>query len=252
MVIGLFDNFSMFHAYCIIQPDKDKKDEELSHLLKPLQIHAVDQFWLSDSQIGIGQIRELRQFLTKTPFASSSKVAIIDIDLCSLEAQHALLKSLEEPPPRNTLILTASNHSTVLPTVISRCVIKSSVSGALHQEFDPNLKDIKFWTEIFNNSMGNRLLKAEYLPTERNELILWINTAMNLFHHELHTSTEKLFPGFKTINCAQILKLLLETKSLLEKNISLKLTIDNLLLNMPLPFVIPSQTNTVSEILESS
>ncbi len=37
------------------------------------------------------------------------------------EAANRLLKTLEEPPPRTTIILTSSNPSAMLPTTVSRC-----------------------------------------------------------------------------------------------------------------------------------
>jgi len=39
------------------------------------------------------------------------------------EAANSLLKTLEEPPPDNLLILTADQASEVLPTIVSRCQI---------------------------------------------------------------------------------------------------------------------------------
>lgn len=41
------------------------------------------------------------------------------------EASNALLKTLEEPPPRSLIILTAPTPGAVLPTILSRCQILS-------------------------------------------------------------------------------------------------------------------------------
>lgn len=46
---------------------------------------------------------------------------IIDADRMGVEAQNALLKTLEEPPPETTLILCTANPSALLPTTRSRC-----------------------------------------------------------------------------------------------------------------------------------
>ena len=46
---------------------------------------------------------------------------IFDADRMNVEAQNALLKTLEEPPPETTMILTAANPSALLPTTRSRC-----------------------------------------------------------------------------------------------------------------------------------
>jgi len=72
--------------------------------------------------IGIEKVRELTSWLITKPFQSKSKVALIkDAHLLTLEAQNALLKTLEEPPGNSKIILTCSHKSRLLPTIVSRC-----------------------------------------------------------------------------------------------------------------------------------
>lgn len=68
--------------------------------------------------------REVRKFIASVPQPSSLgsgvRVVIIDLDGAASEAaQHALLKSLEEPPDHARFILTSSRPP--LPTIASRC-----------------------------------------------------------------------------------------------------------------------------------
>lgn len=57
------------------------------------------------------------------PFAGGRKFAIIDdADTLNEEGANALLKTLEEPPPRSTLVLIATNLQRQLPTIRSRCL----------------------------------------------------------------------------------------------------------------------------------
>lgn len=59
-----------------------------------------------------------------SPVSSAFKIGIIEnIDRFSPEALNALLKTLEEPPARAMLILTAQEISQVLPTILSRVQI---------------------------------------------------------------------------------------------------------------------------------
>jgi DNA polymerase-3 subunit delta' len=52
------------------------------------------------------------------------KVIVIDeADYLGVEAQNALLKTLEEPPPNSIIVLIATSREALLPTVISRCQI---------------------------------------------------------------------------------------------------------------------------------
>lgn len=55
------------------------------------------------------------------PYLSSRRVAIIDdADRLGVESANALLKTLEEPPPRSVLILIGTSLSKQLPTIRSR------------------------------------------------------------------------------------------------------------------------------------
>ena len=47
----------------------------------------------------------------------------MDFDLASVQAQNALLKTLEEPPEAVVLLLTARSTANLLPTIVSRCEV---------------------------------------------------------------------------------------------------------------------------------
>ena len=73
-------------------------------------------------QIRIEQVRELSAELALTSHGGGYKVGIITpADALNRFAANALLKTLEEPPPRTLLILVASEPSRLPPTVLSRC-----------------------------------------------------------------------------------------------------------------------------------
>lgn len=72
--------------------------------------------------ISIEQVRELQRQLALSPLAGGRRVALIhDVDRASLGAANALLKTLEEPPPRVVLVLTAIDPEDMPPTIVSRC-----------------------------------------------------------------------------------------------------------------------------------
>ena len=68
-------------------------------------------------------LRQMLDALSLTGGAvNRRKIALIfDADRMNDEAQNALLKTLEEPPPDTTLILSTSNPAALLPTTRSRC-----------------------------------------------------------------------------------------------------------------------------------
>ena len=70
----------------------------------------------------IDRIRALLAALAMKPFSARHRVVIIAEAQCmNPEAANALLKILEEPPSDTLLILTASQKSDLLPTIVSRC-----------------------------------------------------------------------------------------------------------------------------------
>ncbi|PWR19997.1 DNA polymerase III subunit delta' [Zavarzinia compransoris] len=73
-------------------------------------------------EIVIDQVRDLAGFFAMTPAEGGFRVAVIDaIDEMNRNAANALLKLLEEPPPRSVLILVAHAPGRLLPTIRSRC-----------------------------------------------------------------------------------------------------------------------------------
>lgn len=74
------------------------------------------------SEIVVAQIREMNVHAGYPPREGPRRIVLIDpADRMNGEAQNALLKTLEEPPPRTVLILTASRAHGLLATVRSRC-----------------------------------------------------------------------------------------------------------------------------------
>ncbi len=70
-----------------------------------------------------GTVRHLLGELSLLPAEGGARVAIIEqAHRLNEDAQNALLKMLEEPPPGVTIILCADDEECLLPTVRSRCV----------------------------------------------------------------------------------------------------------------------------------
>ena len=74
--------------------------------------------------IRIEQIRALAGELSYPPFEAAMRVVILeDIQTMRREAANSLLKTLEEPPADNLIILTADSSREILPTLLSRCQV---------------------------------------------------------------------------------------------------------------------------------
>ena len=72
--------------------------------------------------IPVDEARRLPEFFSKAPAISPWRVAIIDAaDDLNINAANAVLKTLEEPPPRGVLFLVCHAPGRLLATIRSRC-----------------------------------------------------------------------------------------------------------------------------------
>jgi DNA polymerase-3 subunit delta' len=70
----------------------------------------------------IEAIRQLQQDLNLSAYEARYKVAILErFDAATIGAANAFLKTLEEPPGKVVLLLTATDAEMLLPTIASRC-----------------------------------------------------------------------------------------------------------------------------------
>ena len=76
------------------------------------------------NSIGVNEIRRMRADLQIKPYSNARKIYIIpDAEKLTVQAQNALLKTLEEPPEYAVIILIADGLVSFLPTILSRCVV---------------------------------------------------------------------------------------------------------------------------------
>ena len=100
--------------------------------------------------------------LSLKPMAASRRVAIIDhVDHLNAESANTLLKTLEEPPPNSLIIMIATNASSLLPTIRSRCQIvrfsplsdESIVSLLLQRQLVDSVEDARAVALLSGGSM---------------------------------------------------------------------------------------------------
>jgi DNA polymerase-3 subunit delta' len=72
--------------------------------------------------IPVDDARKLSEFFSKSPASAPHRVAIVDAaDDLNVNAANALLKTLEEPPPKGVLLMVCHSPGRLLPTIRSRC-----------------------------------------------------------------------------------------------------------------------------------
>jgi DNA polymerase-3 subunit delta' len=111
---------------------KCRSCEKIEHMTHPdLAIVEAERI---GGTLKVDQVRELQRNLMLTPYEARYRVAILlRFEEAHPSAANALLKTLEEPPPKVILILTASSVEDLLPTVVSRCEVLRLRSLALNE-----------------------------------------------------------------------------------------------------------------------
>lgn len=98
------------------------------HSCKQAQSHnQPDIIYLTHEKpatISVDDIRrQVNNDIAIKPYASPYKIYIIDeAEKMNVQAQNALLKTIEEPPAYGIILLLTTNADTFLPTILSRCI----------------------------------------------------------------------------------------------------------------------------------
>lgn len=72
--------------------------------------------------IKVEEAREARRFLSLTAAEGGWRIVLVDeAETLATEGANAILKTLEEPPPRTVLLLVTAAPGRLLPTIRSRC-----------------------------------------------------------------------------------------------------------------------------------
>ena len=76
------------------------------------------------ASIGVDDIRkQINDTIQVRPYSSYYKIYIVDeAEKMTVQAQNALLKTIEEPPAYGIILLLTENSEAFLPTILSRCV----------------------------------------------------------------------------------------------------------------------------------
>lgn len=182
-----------------------------------------------NEQILIEQVREVKLFLANKSISSGWRVVLIEkAHSLTKQAANALLKVLEEPGERQTIILLAEKANTLPNTVISRCqilkflpttnginILKKEIKGEEYQKW------INFFTE---KSISKRIaLLDKYCskktPAQLKEILdIWLLIWREILLENTAMKKAQLI----------IQELLLIKK---KNNLNIKLQLENIIIN---------------------
>lgn len=135
---NILDNFKrriesdeISHAHIIVGEDGIGKSKLANKFARNILGKSEDKDYIDiinyrckKSSFGVDDIREIVEEINKKPFEGDKKVIIIcDGNKLTVQAQNALLKTIEEPPKGVFIILLCESLELILDTIKSRCQI---------------------------------------------------------------------------------------------------------------------------------
>lgn len=153
--------------------------------------------------IGVDDIREqLIGDVQIKPYSSPYKVYIVpDAEKMTVQAQNALLKTLEEPPEYAVIIILTTNLETLLPTILSRCVVLNmkpvkdeQIKSFLMKEMEiPDYKaDVCVAFARGNVGKARLLAKSEEFDKVREEALALLRNIRDMEVHEMAAAIKKI------------------------------------------------------------
>ncbi len=165
-----------------------------------------------ERSIKIEAVRDLQNWLGLKPYEGKSKVFILnEANRLTTDAQNALLKSLEEPPPQSVLILLAQKKADLLDTVVSRLTEikvtpypeKEAIQMLASSGFPEN--DVRFLLRFSSGDVeqARQLAESGTFKQNREALQSVLNDPINGFE-KLTTRPRKEVLEFLTVLLAWI------------------------------------------------
>lgn len=213
----------------IIRPGLDHQKELMEFLLSNQIIDSPsfsqpNLHWINTEKESL-KIQTVREVLSQVSYAAygSGKqwYFLLHADLATLPAQNALLKLVEEPPAGTALILTATNTEKLLPTLLSRCnqILLSKTQPSTPNQEEQKTIDLEIFIQFLSSpqqfSYADIIDMVEPYKDRSQAQDLLFLLLSQIIQKKLH------------INELKTPQELLRTSQLLEKNINVKLALEN-------------------------
>lgn len=236
-VTGDQPKHNAMQSILISSKDKEKGKDKAIEISKKRGIDDIDiNIFEFEKAVGIDDIRSIQQKIFLKPIRSLEKSALLmAFQGLTIEAQNSMLKLLEEPPNNTIVILVVSDKESLLPTILSRCVVI---------ELESELKVHKNTSAYLNilispNGVGERLKIAQDLSKEKEEALGFLENLIIAARKKLiqdinkndlnHLSKKKSLISLYL----NILISLQRTHTVIKTtNVNLRLALENLFLNL--------------------
>lgn len=163
-------------------------------IIEPVRVETTKR--TREQSISVESIREAQKFLSRSPVGGRRRVLIIDgAEKLGIGAANALLKILEEPAEKSTLILITAEPGSLLSTIRSRVVPFHfrPVSGDQIRQAVPGAAALpQFFTDLGLPGIVLRALADEQTFTIQKDILRQLFQLSKLSWHERLTLAEEL------------------------------------------------------------
>ena len=206
----------------LISSELEERKSEIEEVLLEFGIknpHPDLLYLPFEAKLGIEQSKAIKDHLTYKPIQAKGKVVVIeDASNLTIEAQNALLKTLEESPKESLIILGVRTEADLLSTILSRCQIihlQPLPAWNVSSRFQEDIK------KLLNSGIPERFAYIEKL-TDREAFLKDLTL---FFHKDLASQS-----GIENL---KFIKELLQAEEWAAQNVNIRGILEYLMLVMP-------------------
>lgn len=212
----------------LVSVDIAQRENEVEKMLEELGLaknHANVLWFGEDEKLGIGEVRIIQEFLSLKPYQGKNQAVVLLVaENLTLDAQNALLKTLEEAGENVSLILGISSEDQLLPTIISRCKVVNLQIHAYTSEVEAQYKkDIE---KLLGATIETRFKFIEKLEDKEN----FLKALTSYFRNQLLLDIKPRGFDNKTHS---FLKDLVEAEKWAKQNVNIRAILEYLMLKIP-------------------
>ncbi len=183
---------------------------EINKIIDISKNHPDLLYYPAHSKLGIQEARKIKEHFSLKPYSAKGRTVVLEDASCAtIEAQTALLKTLEELPQDGLFILGADSESPFLPTVLSRCEIVRIKNYELRiKSYDEDIE------KLLQSTIAERFEYVEKLKYKED----FLKAMVNYFHQKQDMA---------------YLKELLRSEEWAKQNVNIRAILEYLMLVMP-------------------
>ncbi len=225
-------------TYIIANPSIALQKKQLEELLKKIfkkkiaespDIHVLNP--KEQNSIGIEEVKDLQGSMRYKPFQEERQVGIIlEAEKLTIQAQNALLKTLEETSDTSIYILCVDNERNLLPTIQSRGVIIYPRLQGIEEEESPEEGEESL-ADILDLDLLEQFSLIEEYAKEKESSLLLLNALEERFKRELELDIKNGNIESSHKN-GSLLKIIQKSREKISANCNRRLTLEAMIVQL--------------------